>query len=73
MAELAAEGIITDPQRLLEPLRATLLDAFREAAKTGSVDALRIDQGAIREAVGEQGADAVIRWLGDRLTIADHG
>ena len=71
--EFATERIVVDSQRLFEPMRATLLDAFKEAAKTGSVDALRIEPAAIREAVGEEGADAVLRWLGDRLTIADHG
>lgn len=41
--DLGAEGVVKAPHRLIDPLRAALLEAFRSAARTGSIDDLDID------------------------------
>lgn len=65
--ELAAEALIGETERLIEPLRAALLEAFRSAALTGSVDAVRIDADSIRAALTASEAEHVRLWIARKL------
>lgn len=65
--ELAAEAVIEEPHRLVEPLRATLFETFRSAARTGSVEAVRIDVASLGTILGEDDVERVRRWIERRI------
>lgn len=61
--ELRNEGIIERPERLMEPLQATLLEAFVEAARSGSIDMVDIKPTEIRKILDEADTERVLRWI----------
>lgn len=65
--ELASEGVVERSDRLFEPLRAALLTIFRLAARTGSVDALHVDEASLRDVLNEEEAERVGRWIDRKL------
>lgn len=66
-AELAAAGVVGEPHRVIEPLRAALLEAFHSATRTGSVDAVWIDAASLRGVLDEGEAERVRRWIESKI------
>lgn len=65
--DLAAEGVVDEPSRVIEPLRAALLDTFRTAARTGSVEFARLDDAVFRGPLDAAEAERVRRWIERKL------
>jgi hypothetical protein len=66
--ELSAE--MKMPQRLSEPLRITLLETFRSAART-EIHEPHIEDAALRSVLDENEVQVVQQWLRRKLRRAD--
>jgi hypothetical protein len=58
------------PQRLSEPLRITLLETFRSAART-EIHEPHIEDAALRSVLDENEVQVVQQWLRRKLRRAD--
>jgi hypothetical protein len=64
--ELADEGIVQDSSGLPDILSAALLASFREAARTGEIGAVDLDEEALGAAIERVEAQAVRAWIKTR-------
>ena len=71
VAELTDQNVIQDAGRIAGPLRDWLLDAFRDAARSGVLDAPAVDEGMLRARLDPDDAAAVRRWLEQKLGTHD--
>lgn len=73
IAELSGQSVIDAPERLRAPLYDTLLLAMREAARTGTVDAIRLDRTALDTVLSPDDTARVLAWLQRKLVPHDSG
>ena len=69
--ELTAEGVIENADRLIEPLRTVLLETFRSAARTGTIDPVHVDEALLRTVLEDAEAGRVRRWIERKLLQSD--
>ncbi len=65
--ELVEESVVHEETGVADVLRSVLVDAFREAARTGEIGRIEIDMDALRSVLGEEVARAVRAWIRTRL------
>jgi hypothetical protein len=71
VADLASARVIAQPHLLIEPLRETLLETFRSAARTGAVGEIQINYGALRSVLDEAECSALRRFIDQKLMRPD--
>lgn len=67
--DLTAEGVIDEPSRIVEAMRAALLETFRAAARTGAVEFARLDDAAFGDVLDQSEAERVQRWIERKLML----
>lgn len=67
VGDLAADAVVADPELLVEPLQAWLLESFRRAARSGDVSLMPIADSPLAAALDREQLETVRRWLEQRV------